>query len=64
MEMISASFIQQAIRGDAVGMDDRVGVASHFSACVGGVDARDADQRTKSFYRSSGNPWAMSLSAQ
>jgi len=64
MEMISASFIQQAMRGEAFSIESRQGVASHFRACVGGVDVQDADQRTKAFYRSSGKTWAMALAAE
>jgi len=64
MEMISATLLQrwQFATSIGSGMSLRDEVAMHFGACVTGVDMRTAQERTKAFYRSSGNDWTTALS--
>ncbi|HUL65213.1 MAG TPA: hypothetical protein VLW55_11415 [Burkholderiaceae bacterium] len=64
MEMMSAALLQrwQFATGIGSGATPREEVAMHFGACVTGVDLRTAQERTKAFYRSSGNDWTAALS--
>ena len=63
MEMISARLLekQQIDLGNEVGTT-REEIAIHFCMSASGVSMKTADQRTKAFYRSSGNAWARALS--
>jgi hypothetical protein len=58
MEMISAAMLQRW----QLSVVPREEVAMHFTACVTSVDLRTAQERTKTFYRSSGNGWTLALS--
>jgi hypothetical protein len=63
MEMSSAALLQRwQFIGVGSGLTPREEVAIHFGACVSGVDMRTAHERTKAFYRSSGNGWTAALS--
>ncbi len=63
MEMSSAALLQRwQFIGIGTGATPREEVAIHFDACVPGVDMRVAQERTKAFYRSSGNDWTAALS--
>ncbi len=63
MEMISAKFIEE-MHKPMVGSapTSRQDVAAHFRDCANGVAPEMAQQRTRSFYRSSGHAWSMALS--
>jgi len=58
MEMISAALLQR----EQFGVVPREEVAMHLDASVTSVDLRTAQERTKAFYRSSGNDWTAALS--
>jgi hypothetical protein len=63
MEMISARLLerQQIDLENGLGTASREDVSIHFCIRASGVSTKTADQRTKAFYRSSGNAWARAL---
>jgi hypothetical protein len=64
MEMISARLLQPGHGPGHVEPDStlpRDVVAAPFRARTGAVAAAEAQQRTKAFYRASGQSWALAL---
>jgi hypothetical protein len=64
MEMISARLLEQR-HGTPDGESDPMptqDVIAHVRARVRGVDAKTAQERTRAFFRSSANDWALVLS--
>lgn len=64
MEMISPHLLKRRQGPIDGGLDatHREEVTMHFVACATGVDEQTAHERTKAFFRSSGNDWALALS--